>query len=281
MTVQLDDRVILVTGVSSGIGRALAHVLTERGASVVGLARRQQLGEDLAREIDAAGGEFTFVPGDITHTADCERAVQTAVDRYGRLNVLVNNAAKGTPLMRVEDTSDEDWDSLVEPTLKGTFRMSRAAIPVMRAQEDGVIISVSSTGGAEGGSCENFGTYGAAKAGVHQLMRVIAIENADRNVRAMTVVMGGVDTPMAAEAIESLTELKGVSEFAEQAKAAAAAIFMRPEHVAQSIAVLCDSDNREITGATITIDRSWSTGFGVSGIFGAAAMAGVQAAGSA
>jgi NAD(P)-dependent dehydrogenase (short-subunit alcohol dehydrogenase family) len=244
------------------------------------MARRQELGDQLARKIETSGGRFTFVRGDITRPADCERAVRVALDAYGRLNVLVNNAAKGTPLMRLEDTSDEDWDSLVEPTLKGSFRMCRAAIPVMREQKDGVIISVSSTGGAEGGSCENFGTYGAAKAGVHQLMRVIAIENGDKNVRAMTVVMGGVDTPMAAEAIESLTQLKGVGEFAEQAKAAAAAIFMRPEHVAQSIAVLCDSDNREITGATITIDRSWSTGYGVSNIFGAAAMAGVQSAGA-
>ena len=275
MSVQLDGKVVLVTGTSGGIGNALARILAERGAKVVGMARRSEPNEELAQKIAGHGGDFSFSQGDITSTEDCERAVRTALDGYGRLDVLINNAAQGTPLKRMEDYSDEEFDFIVEPTLKGVFRMSRAAVPVMRDQGGGLIISVSSTGGSIGGACEHFSVYGAAKAGVEQLMRVIAIENLDKGVRATTVVMGGVDTPMAAEAIEDVTRLQGQSEFVEQAKEAAAGIFMRPEHVARSIAVLCDDDNMEINGATIPIDRCWSTGYGVSLIFASAGSAGV------
>jgi meso-butanediol dehydrogenase / (S,S)-butanediol dehydrogenase / diacetyl reductase len=278
MTVSLDERVILVTGTSTGIGYALAHVLTERGARVIGMARRSELGAELERELTGAGREFKFVQGDIGVTEDAERAVRTAVDTYGRLDVLINNAAKGTPLRRMEDYTDEDWDSFLAVTLTGTFHMCRAAVPVMREQGSGLIISVSSTGGAEGGACEHFSAYGAAKAGVHQLMRVIAIENLDRDVHTATAVMGGVDTPMAAEAIEDVTRLQGAADLIEQAKAAAARVFMRPEHVARSIAVLCSEDNMEINGATIPIDRCWSTGYGVSLIFASAGSAGVATA---
>jgi meso-butanediol dehydrogenase / (S,S)-butanediol dehydrogenase / diacetyl reductase len=277
MTVHLDGKVILVTGTSGGIGNALARVLTERGARVIGMGRRAEPNEALSAELGDAGHEFTFVQGDITSTPDCERAVKTAVNTYGRLDVLINNAAKGTPLRRMEDYSDEDWNAFLDTTLTGVFRMCRAAVPVMQDQGQGLIISVSSTGGAEGGACEHFSAYGAAKAGVQQLMRVIAIENLQRGVRATTVVMGGVDTPMAAEAIEDVTTLQGAAEHVEAAKAAAAKMFMRPEHVARSIAVLCDDDNMEINGATIPIDRCWSTGFGVSLIFGSAGAAGVPA----
>jgi NAD(P)-dependent dehydrogenase (short-subunit alcohol dehydrogenase family) len=275
MAVQLGGKVILVTGTSGGIGNALARVLTERGAKVVGMARRAEPNEGLGKEIASAGGEFAFCQGDITRTEDCQRAIKMAVDTYGRLDVLINNAAQGTPLKRMEDYSDEDWDFIVDPTLKGVFRMCRAAVPVMRAQGGGLILSVSSTGGVEGGSCEHVSAYGAAKAGVQQLMRVIAIENLDRGVRATTVVLGGVDTPMAAEAIGNVMGLRGLEDHAEAAKEAAAGVFMRPESVARSIAVLCDEDNVEINGATIPIDRCWSTGYGVSLIFASAGSAGV------
>ena len=278
MAVQLEDKVIIVTGTSSGIGNALARVLTDRGATVVGMARRAEPNQSLADEIAAGGGKFTFMQGDITSTPDCNRVVADTIAQFGRVDVLINNAAKGTPLMRMEDYSDEIWDAFHDTTLKGVFRMCRAVVPHMRAAERGLILSVSSTGGAEGGACENFSAYGAVKAGVHQLMRVIAIENLDKNVRTSTIVMGGVDTPMAAEAIEEVTTLQGMGEFVEQAKAAAAGIFMRPEAVARSIAVLCDDDNVEINGATIPVDRCWSTGYGVSLIFGSAGSAGVQAA---
>jgi NAD(P)-dependent dehydrogenase (short-subunit alcohol dehydrogenase family) len=240
------------------------------------MARRAEPNEELAREIGAAGGAFTFAQGDLTSTEDCERVVQSAVRTYGRLDVLINNAAQGTPLKRMEDYTDDDWDFIHNTTLKGVFRMCRAAVPVMQKQDGGgLIISVSSTGGAEGGACEHFSAYGAAKAGVQQFMRVVAIENLRYGVRANTVVMGGVDTPMAAEAIEDVTTLQGAAEHVESAKAAAAQIFMRPEDVARSIAVLCDDDNMEINGATIPIDRCWSTGYGVSLIFGSAGSAGV------
>src|SRR3954447_23812078 len=202
MTVHLEGRVILVTGTSTGIGHALARVLTERGAKVVGMARRSEPNEALAQEL---GDAFTFVQGDITDSASCRHVVQQAINRHGRIDVLINNAAKGTPLKRMEDYTDEEFSAYLDTTLAGVWRMCREVVPVMRRQQSGLILSVSSTGGAEGGACAHFSAYGAAKAGVHQLMRVIAIENLDAGIRTSTLVMGGVDTPMAAEAIEDVT----------------------------------------------------------------------------
>lgn len=278
MTVSLDGKVILVTGTSSGIGYALAEVLAARGARVLGMARRAEPNEELARLISDSGGEFTFVQGDIASTVDCERAVASALATHGRLDVLINNAAKGNPLKRMEDYTDEEWQGFQDVTLNGVFRLCRAAVPVMRDQDGGgLIISVSSTGGVEGGSAAHFSAYGAAKAGVQQLMRVIALENLNRNVRACSVIMGGVDTPMAAESIELSTTLHGQAEHVEKAKAMAAGMFMRPEHVARSIAVLCDDDNMEINGATIPIDRCWSTGYGVTALFAMSAQAAAAA----
>jgi NAD(P)-dependent dehydrogenase (short-subunit alcohol dehydrogenase family) len=266
MAVRLDERVVLVTGTSSGIGRALAIDLAARGAAVVGMARRQEEGDRLTSEIAASGGSFAFVRGDITKTEDCERAIAAAKGQFGRLDVLINNAAVGTPLKRVEESDDAYLDAIVQPTLFGTFKMCRAAIPTMREQAAGVIINVASTAGVDGGACEHFGAYGAAKAGVMQLTRVIAIENVDRGVRANVVVMGGVDTDMSSDVIESMSGIMGNAAGADANKAAAAGMFAKPEQVAQSIALLCAEESSEINGATINLDRCWSAGFWVSNI---------------
>jgi NAD(P)-dependent dehydrogenase (short-subunit alcohol dehydrogenase family) len=102
MRVRLDGKVALVTGATSGIGRAIATLFVARGASVVGMARRRQPGEALAREIAADGGSFFFVAGDITRPEDCERAVAAALEWRGKLDILINNAARTVPTGRIE-----------------------------------------------------------------------------------------------------------------------------------------------------------------------------------
>jgi NAD(P)-dependent dehydrogenase (short-subunit alcohol dehydrogenase family) len=264
MTVRLDNRVVLVTGTSGGIGRALAVLLAARGAHVVGMARRQEFGDSLEQEIKSAGGSFVFSRGDITSNDDCARTVATATETFGGVDVLVNNAAVGTPLKRIEENTDDDWNRIVDTTLTGTFRMCRAAIPAMREQGSGAIVSLASTGGVDGGACEHFGPYGAAKAGVIQLMRVIAIENADRGIRANSVIIGGVTTPMNSEVIGELSVVMDNAEGAVANQKAAGGLMMPAEQCARSLAVLCSDDALEISGATINLDRCWSTGFWVS-----------------
>lgn len=263
MTVRLDDRVVLLTGATAGIGKAVATLCAERGARVVGMARRPLPGKVLADEIAADGGEFTFVAGDVSSGADCGRAVETALERYGRIDAVVNNAATTMPLARVERIADEDWASILDVTLSGTMRMARVAVPVLRAQGDGTIINVASLAAVQG--LAHFGAYAAAKAGVVQLTRVLAVENLDAGVRANALVVGSVATDQAAGAGRAMaTFVRGPDWTPPQDPKRGGPLAgsrMQPVDAARAIALLCSDDAREITGATIALDRGFSAGW--------------------
>jgi NAD(P)-dependent dehydrogenase (short-subunit alcohol dehydrogenase family) len=257
MTTSYVGKVILVTGATSGLGRALVTLLAGRAAHVVGMARRVEVGQALEQELAAAPGTFTFVEGDVTKPGDAERAVAAVVERHGRLDALINNAANTAPTGRVENTTDDAWRQILEPDLTGPFYMCRAALPVMQKQQDGVIINIGSYGGTQG--LFGLGAYGAAKAGLLQLTRVLAVENADRGVRANAVILGSVET----EGWRQSRALTGPANEQERPDdGPLGRMRMQPEEAAKAIAVLCGDDARVITGAELSIDRGYSAGWG-------------------
>jgi NAD(P)-dependent dehydrogenase (short-subunit alcohol dehydrogenase family) len=225
------------------------------------MARRPEPGRQLAAEIEADGGTFLFVAGDVSRTEDCEAAVAETRDRFGRIDVLINNAANALPFGRVEETTDEDWHAVVGPTLEGVLRMSRAVLPTMLDQDDGVLLSVASIAGVQ--ALARNAAYGAAKAAVIQLMRVIAVENFGTGIRANTVIVGAAPTEMAAAGmIDMGRSLRGPDWLPDPTAGggALAAAMVDPEQLGRSIAVLCSDDAREINGATIAMDRGFSAG---------------------
>jgi NAD(P)-dependent dehydrogenase (short-subunit alcohol dehydrogenase family) len=259
MPARLDGKIAVVTGATAGIGKAIVEAFCDRGATVVGMARRPEPGAALEA---AQGGAFVFVKGDASRTEDCERLVRTTVERYGRVDLLVNNAGYGLPLGRVESISDDDLDAIMGVTFKSCFAMSRAALPVMQRQRSGVIVNFASFAGVE--ALSHMGAYGAAKAAVIQLTKVIAVENRDNGIRANVLVVGSVGTEQSRDTgLEMARIMRGPDFVPDPTRPPG--VFggsrMEADAVARAIAMLCDDDAAEVTGAVVAIDRGFSAGW--------------------
>jgi 3-oxoacyl-[acyl-carrier protein] reductase len=191
----LAGRVAIVTGGSRGIGLAIARSLAEGGASVVVSGRDTGRLEKAAGEIEAAGGAVLAVAADAAKREDVDRLVDATRKRFGRIDVLVNNAGITRDQLLVRMT-DDDWDRVLDTNLRGVFLMTRAAGKVMMRQRSGRIINVSSTAGAMGNPGQV--NYSAAKAGVIGLTKAAARELAHWNILVNAVAPGLIETDMTA-----------------------------------------------------------------------------------
>lgn len=182
-TWRLDGRVAIVTGASYGLGALFAAVLARAGADVVITARSAERLAETAAVVEALGRRCVCVQSDVTVYADCEAAVEAAVEAFGTIHVLVNNAGWADDgLVRTENVDPESFTKMVMTDLVGLFYMTRAAAPVMLRNGGGSIINMSSIFG-DGGSENRTAGYFAAKGGVNNLTRLLACEWGDRNVR--------------------------------------------------------------------------------------------------
>lgn len=146
----LENKVVIVTGASHGAGRAIALVLAREGAKIVAVARNKQQLEALAAEISTKEGACEVVVSDVTKRDDTRRMAQQALERFGRIDALVNNAGIGGPVSRVEETNLEEWQHTLDVNLTGPFLCSQAVLPAMQEQGGGHIIMVSSGAGKQG-----------------------------------------------------------------------------------------------------------------------------------
>ena len=193
MAGRLEGKVAVVTGAGSGIGRAIAHRFAQEGASVVIAEVNRDAGASAASEIRAEGGSALFVPTDVSRAADVEAMVRRTVAEFGRLDVLVNNAAIQI-LGRLADTSEEDWDRLQSVNLKGVFLCSKYAIPEMVRTGGGSIVNLASVLGLVGDP--DLAAYCAAKGGVLDLTKAAALAFGPAGIRVNAICPGDVDTPM-------------------------------------------------------------------------------------
>jgi NAD(P)-dependent dehydrogenase (short-subunit alcohol dehydrogenase family) len=193
MAGRLEGKVAVVTGAGSGIGRAIAHRFAQEGASVVIAEVNRDAGASAASEIRAEGGSALFVPTDVSRAADVEAMVRRTVAEFGRLDVLVNNAAIQI-LGRLADTSEEDWDRLQSVNLKGVFLCSKYAIPEMVRTGGGSIVNIASVLGLVGDP--DLAAYCAAKGGVLALTKAAALAYGPAGIRVNAICPGDVDTPM-------------------------------------------------------------------------------------
>ena len=192
----LRDKVTLITGASQGLGRALALAFAREGARVVVNARSEESVRPVAGEVEDAGAEVLAVAADVSKGADVERLVGESVERFGKIDVLVNNAGLLGPRVAIEDYPEEEWRRIIDANLTGPFLVSRAAIPYL---SDGAsIINVVSGVSVEGRA--EWGAYSVSKFGMEGLNQILAAELAERGVRVNAVDPGGMRTEMRAAA---------------------------------------------------------------------------------
>jgi len=242
---RLKDKIAIITGGGSGIGRASAELFALEGAKVVVADFNEKAGQETVAAIRQAGGEAIFVQVDVSDSAQVQRLVDTTLQTYGGIDILVNNAGIllfGTAL----DTSEQDWQRVVAINLTGTFLVSKAVLPHMIARGGGSIVNLTSSTGAHDAAA-NTVAYVTSKGGVALLTRAMAIDHAKHNVRVNAIAPGPTDTPMLRDALSP-----------EQLSAFAATFPMgrlgRPEELAHAILFLASDEASFVTGAILAVD---------------------------
>ena len=249
-TARFEDKAVLVTGASSGIGAAAARAFGEAGARVMVSGLDEAGSRATAEAITAAGGEAGHLHGDLADRDICRRLFDESLSYLGRLDVLVNNAGlsrRGT----VEDLSDDDWDLTLAVDLSAAFFMSRAAIPVMKRQGGGAIVNTASELAIV--ATRNQAAYCAAKAGVLQFTKAMALDHARDGIRINAVCPGPVATPLLASGREDReAALIAIAEETPMGRLG------RPEEIAAAILFLASDDASFMTGAAMVVDGGTS-----------------------
>ena len=255
-----EKRIVLVTGASSGIGLATAKLFLEVGSTVYCVARNKTKLKKAMEGFHSMSGRTVLIPGDVSKVSECQRIMQLVEHEGAGLDVLVN--AAGVWRDGASDTMTEDiWDEVMDINAKGTFFMSRYAIPLLEASE-GVIVNVSSDSGLVGN--KEAAIYCASKGAVTLMTKALAVELAERGIRVNAVCPGDVATPMLDKAFLE-------SEFddwkAYEASLLAhypqgmSARFTQPEEVAEAIFFLASNKVKAITGACLSIDHGLTSGY--------------------
>jgi NAD(P)-dependent dehydrogenase (short-subunit alcohol dehydrogenase family) len=246
---RLQGRVALVTGAASGIGRAVARLLAEDGAAVAIVDVDGPASRAVADEIAGAGGTACSVRADVTNASDCERAVRDTVARFGRLDIVVNNAG----IIRrasVVETTEEEWDRVMDANVKSVFLVSKHAMPHLVRGGGGAIVNVSSGWGLVGG--RRAASYCASKGAVVLLTKAMALDHASDRVRVNCVCPGDTDTPMLRNEAAQLG--RTVDGFLAEAAARPLGRIGRPEDAAQAVLYLVSDASAFVTGTTLVVD---------------------------
>ncbi|MGZ4186679.1 MAG: SDR family NAD(P)-dependent oxidoreductase [Solirubrobacteraceae bacterium] len=250
----LEGKVAIVTGAAMGMGEATARVFAGAGAHVLVSDINEELGQATVERIERDGGTASFCKTDVSRAADAENMVRTAVERYGRLDCAVNNAAVTPDTHPIVELDEQEWDRILAVDLKGVALCLKYEVAHMLQQgEGGSIVNI--------GSVSSFrpqphnAAYTAAKHGVIGLTKVASLENAPLGIRVNTVAPGAIDTPMIRGALETV----GMTEAEFAPMISLLRRFGRPEEVAQASLWLCSDQSSYVTGSVLSVDAGYTS----------------------
>jgi NAD(P)-dependent dehydrogenase (short-subunit alcohol dehydrogenase family) len=255
MSERFKSRVALVTGGSSGIGRAAALAFAKEGAAVVIASRGVERGEAVRRELEALGAEAEFVPTDVSQAGQVETLVRRTVERFGRLDCAFNNAAVidiGV-FKPTADFSEEEFDRHITANLKSVWLcMKHEIVQMLRQGTGGTIVNTSSINGL--GGVPHNALYAAAKAGVLGLTKSAAQEYAKQGLRINALVAGGFRTPMLESVFERVSPQDPSAAEAGFAQLVPLGRIGRPEEAAEAVLWLCSDASSYVTGSSLIVD---------------------------
>ncbi len=250
---RLQGKVAIVTGANSGIGRATARLFAREGAKVVCCDIQETTTPRIDRLIEQDGGQAVFLRADVTLQADCDRMVATALERYGDMDILFNNAGGGVR-KKIHDFSDEEWNFVVNLNLNAIFRAVRAAIPYFLKKGSGNIVNTASTFGIL--ASEQYAAYCATKAAVVNLTRQMALDYGTSGIRVNCVCPGATETARfrgypPRPSLDRATE----EQRARMARSNKALLRMgKPEEIAYGVLFLASDESSFVTGHALVVD---------------------------
>lgn len=252
---KLKGKVAIVTGAASGIGRATALLMAKEGAKVIVVDINEKGGRESVEIIKHDGGEAYFLQADVSKPADCERMVKTALIEYGKLDILFNNAGV-VHVGMITETSEADWDRILDINLKGVFLVSKYAIPEMLRAGGGAIVNTGSIYGNLGAG--SYTAYCASKGGVINLTRALAMEYAEKNIRVNCVCPGSVMTGMLQQEINIFAPDNPEQQKEKFAQMQPNRRIASPEDIAKVVLFLSSDDASYMTGSIVDVDGGFS-----------------------
>lgn len=244
----LKNKVAIITGGASGIGRATAFLFADEGAAVAILDINPEQGQSAVAEIEAAGGKAIFIPCNVARAEDCWKAVEQTVAAFGGVHILFNNAG----IIRranVLSTTEEEWDRVMAVNVKSIFLMSKYVIPYME-KAGGSIINTSSGWGLKGGG--DAVSYCASKGAVTNMTRAMAIDHGKQNIRVNAICPGDTDTPMLRNEARQLGEVE--EKFLAESAQRPLGRYAQPVEIAQAVLYLASEASSYVTGAALVVD---------------------------
>lgn len=237
METELRGKVVLVTGAGSGLGEATVHAFGRAGCRIACIDRNREAVERVSRTLVERDVESIAVRCDVSEEADVFRTVDTVVDRFGTLDVVVNNAAIDHTYS-VDDMTVEQWDQVIDVNLRGPFLFAKAALPIMKRQQSGHIVNVASTAAKR--AWANASAYHASKWGLIGFSRGLGVEGRPFNIRVTTIVPGGMQTHFFDRFVEQDIPLPDEDNLQDPANVAETIVFavrMPPQSVVQEVLV--------------------------------------------
>jgi len=245
----LEGKVAIITGAASGIGLASAKLLAKAGAGVALLDVDATKGKKAKQEIEKIGRKAKFYRCDVTSNSDCKKTTEDVYQKFGKIDILVNNAGV-TRRKDVVELNEEEWDLVLNVNLKAIYLLSRHVIPHMIEDGGGSIINIGSGWGLKGGP--QAAAYCAAKGGVVNLTRAMAIDHGKQNIRVNCVCPGDVDTPLLHEEAAQLGEDE--TEFLKKAADRPLKKIGQPEDIANAVLYLASDMSSWVTGSILVVD---------------------------